>query len=493
MTLPTRDGRHADDTGSLAMALLLTIVGITLSALLVPMVLTQLGSTRVSAQRADALNAAQAGLDAALGQIRAATDAGGNGAIQKLPCRLPVTAVGTASAASYEVTVTYLATDPRGRPDSWLDDRANQITCVAGSGTAGAAGYAVVRSTGTAGQAHRLLRSTYRFRITNQPIRGGLIHVTGTGLCLDAGSATPAAGAGLQVRPCSPDSPQQQFAYDKNLNVYLTSTRVPGSLGLCLDAGTPPHANSPVLLQPCATTTQPQQQWLFNDSANFQGTKDGSKPDNFCFTVRGTDPGSPVELWPCNQGSALSPEPFVGAGAAGASSQQVVNLSQFGRCMDVTDFDVDKGFLIVWPCKQAPDPADIGWNQKWSLPTIAAGAKRATGPITTTDDRGRRYCLHSPATTTAYVTVTLCPSNLALAQAWTVYGDTGDDLTSYHIQDSYGYCLSPTDPNATPPDFYTDTNGYQISKLVVADCNRSTLQMWNAPPLGAAVEDLREN
>nr|WP_240943277.1 RICIN domain-containing protein [Planosporangium thailandense] len=261
---------------------------------------------------------------------------------------------------------------------------------------------------------------------------------------------------------------------------------------MCLEAKQ--SANNPVQLQPCATTTQPQQQWLFNDNGNFQGTKDGSKPDNFCFAVDGTQPGSQVITRPCNQGTGLTPDALVGAGAAGASSQQLVNLNQFGRCLDVPEFDVTKRFLIAWPCKQAPDPADIGWNQKWKLPTIASNAKSAVGPILTTDDQGRRWCLRSPATTAAsqYVTVQQCPTNLAQAPTWTVYGDTGDDLTRYHIKDSAGLCLSPTDPNATPPDFYTDTNGYQISKIVVADCGRSTLQMWNAPALGAAVEDISE-
>jgi hypothetical protein len=32
-----------------------------------------------------------------------------------------------------------------------------------------------------------------------------------------------------------------------------------------------------------------------------------------------------------------------------------------------------------------------------------------------------------------------------------------------------------------PPDFYTG-GGQSISKIVVATCNESSLQKWNAPP-----------
>jgi hypothetical protein len=491
--------RAGDDTGSLAMALMLTLVGVTLSAVLAPMVVAQIGSTRVTMQRTDALNAAQAGLDVALGQIKAAKDSAGNGVIQQLPCGLPQRSVAPGNTATYQVGITYLATDPGS------GGAAGAITCVAGSGAASAPAYVLLESTGTAGSSSRTLSLTYRFKVTRQPIRGGLIHLTGTSLCLDAGSTSPADGTSLQVQPCSPDNPQQQFAYGKNLNLYLASTRTSDTqLGMCLDAGTPHVAGPPVQFKACVSPTQPRQQWSFDDAARFQGTKDGTNLDGFCFSAASPYPGSTVVLLSCAAGASFSPEASAGAGAArpspqqatGTSPQQLVNLSQFGRCMDVTNFDVNKGFLIVWPCKQAPSKASIGWNQMWSLPAVASGTTSAPGPITTDATNGAttgRYCLRSRGTTAAfqYVTVELCPANLALAPEWTVYGDTGDDLTSYHIRDEYGYCLSPTDPSATPPDFFTETNGYRVSKLVVAVCSRSRLQRWNSS-LDAGLEELSE-
>ena len=51
--------------------------------------------------------------------------------------------------------------------------------------------------------------------------------------------------------------------------------------------------------------------------------------------------------------------------------------------------------------------------------------------------------------------------------------------TSYILVDFNGNCMTPTDPNAIPPDFYP--KGLNISKITLATCDGSTLQKWNAP------------
>jgi hypothetical protein len=280
------------------------------------------------------------------------------------------------------------------------------------------------------------------------------------------------------------------FAYDANLNLVLAATRSGTSLGMCLDAGTPHADGNLVQFQPCAVTTQPQQQWSINDQANFEGTSNGSTLDGFCFNVQSPDtPGSFVVLGSvatCHKSydniETFQPEAAVGAGASGPDAGQLVNFSQFGRCLDVTEQNVLYSYLISWPCKQAPDPTYVKWNQKWQLPTIASGASSGTGTIVTRPVLGS-YCLHSPGSTApgVYVTVLPCPLGLTpVDMTWTVNMNTGAYATSYVIMDSNGYCLQPTDPDATPPDFYP--KGKVISKIIVADCNGSTLQKWNAPP-----------
>jgi hypothetical protein len=493
---------RAGESGSIPLALLLTLVAVTLSALLLPMVLTQVSGTRADIRRVHALHAAQAGLDVALGHIRAAKDAAGNGVLAGLPCGLLSGQVGAGGTARYQVSVDYFTADPQGRSDSWI--AANRIPCVAGGGTLSSPGYALLRSRGTdeptgpiASAPGRSVQGTYTFETTNQNLAGGLIHVyktaTSTDLCMDAGSGSPAAGTNLRMGLCTVGSIRQKFAYNPNLTLGLVASRTALlPLGMCLDAGTPHAVGQVVQFQPCATTTAPRQQWSINDSANFEGTANGATLDGFCFTVQSPNsPGSYVVLGSvatstCHGGynnvQTFSPEASVGAGAAGAAADQLVNFSQFGRCLDVTEQNVTYGYLIAWPCKQAPDPANVAWNQKWLLPAVATGASSGTGRITTNPTSGL-YCLRSPGSTATgqYVTVAACPSGATpVDMTWTSYLDTGSYPTSYRIRDGYGNCLQPTDPAATPPDLYP--KGQQISKIVVAACTGSGLQKWNAPP-----------
>jgi hypothetical protein len=491
-----------DDRGSMPLAMLLTVVGIALSAVLLPIVVAQLGSTRYAVQRANALSAANAGLDVALGLIRAANDGAGGGVLASLPCG-PLT--GTMSAgetARYQVTIDYLALDPQGQSSSWV--AANRIPCLDGSGPSSTPAYAVLTSQGT-NQATgsfgavpgRTLRATYPVRTTVQTGPGGLIHVfktaTSTDLCMDAGSGYPSAGTNVLMQPCVPGSIQQLFIYNANLTVALVaSNTVSVPLGMCLDAGTPHAVARAVQLRPCAATTTPQQQWIFNGNANFEGTADGKTPDGFCFNVQiPNTAGSPVALGSvagstCQAGydttETFSPESGVGTGAAGAAAKQLVNLSQFGRCLDVTAQNVGSAYLIAAACQQQTDATSVTWDQQWSLPTVTAGATSGTGRITTTAPGGS-YCLSSPGSTGAsqYVTVVSCPAGPTQANlSWTVHRDTGILETSYGITDGYGYCLSHTDPNATAPDLHS--SGILTTKIVVATCSGSILQKWNAPP-----------
>lgn len=507
---------RSGDTGSLAFALLLTLVGITISALLLPVIVRQIGSTRDGVQRIHELGAAQAGLDVALAHIRSADDGDGNGVLASLPCG-PYTGTVTAGGTQrYQVTIDYYSTDPQGQSSTWL--AANRLACVGGGGTYSVPGYALLRSLGTdqasgafTAVSVRTLQATYTFQTTNQNIAGGLVHVyktaTSTDLCIDAGSGSPATGTNVQMQPCSSGSSQQKFAYMSNLNLVLVASKTASQpLGMCLDAGSPQAVGSVVKLQPCAATTQPKQQWSFNDGANFEGTADGRTLDGYCFNVQSPNtPGSFVVLGSvaastCHKAydniETFSPDAAVGAGAAGAANSQLVNFSEFGRCLDVTEQNVSYSYLIAWPCKQAPDPTNVLWNQRWTLPSIAATASSGTGRITTNPSAGL-YCLQSPGTTAAgsYVKLTACPTGTIPADlTWTVYTNTGSYATSYRIMDSNGYCLAPTDPAATSPDFYP--NGQSISKSVLVVCSGSTLQKWNAPAnllQSTPLKDIGEN
>src|SRR4051812_19209439 len=87
---------------------------------LLPIVVGQVRITRTAMHRVRALDSAQAGLDVALGNIREAHDAAGNGVAGKLPCGPFDGRVDAANDARYHVTLDYLLTDPRGQSDSWV-------------------------------------------------------------------------------------------------------------------------------------------------------------------------------------------------------------------------------------------------------------------------------------------------------------------------------------------------------------------------------------
>ena len=500
-----------DDRGSLAFAMLVTLVGFALTAIMVPTALTQITSTREDNRRLTDLSAAQTGLDIALSHIQAANDGTGNGVLATLPCGPFTGTLSTATTANYKVTITYYQNDPRGHENDPTWQAANPpITCINGGGARVTPKYALLRSLGTdqtttdiTKTPNRGLTATYAFHITNENIPGGNIRTyhTTLDLCLDAGSSSPAAGTNVQMQTCVEGSGQQKWAYSPNLSLVLVSSRTPSNpLGMCIDGGSTEVAGAAVKLQMCVSPNANQQEWSIDDASKFEGTSDGKTSNRLCINPQTAQtPGSFLVLGSLDAGTCgtdWSPEASAGAGAAGPATGQLVNFAQFGRCLDVTNKDVTYAYEIAWPCKQAPDPTTLTWNEVFTSPTVPANATSATGPITTTKS-GTRYCLKSPNSTVQYsyyVKVAACTGTPTADEKWTVYGDTGSYESSYRILDKNGYCLSPTDQNAPDPDLFS--NGTNTSKIIVATCSGSTLQKWNAPPdilQSLPLSNLREN
>jgi hypothetical protein len=287
------------------------------------------------------------------------------------------------------------------------------------------------------------------------------------------------------MQPCAAGRLSQMLAYNRDLTIVLVSSKTAAMpLGMCLDAAPATQRGAVVEFRPCGTSTLPRQQWSINDSANFQGTTNGSSLNGLCFNVQRPDVvGSFVVLGSCggpyNNTWTFSADAAVGAGAAGKDAGQLVNFSQFGRCMDVTKHDLNYPYMIIWPCKQAPDPTKVSWNQKWTIKPVDA-ANPAKGMLITTTP-SVPYCLRSPGSTRAgaYVTVAKCGTAPTADLIWKVSGDTGNYATSYVAVDYNGLCLAATDPKAKPADLHFE--GEQVSKSVVGVCDGSTLQKWNAP------------
>ncbi|MEV4513155.1 hypothetical protein AB0K00_29795 [Dactylosporangium sp. NPDC049525] len=486
-----------DERGSLPLAMMLTLVGTSLSTLMVPVVIGQLRETSATIDRAKALHAAQAGIDMVIGGIRASA-----GSIANL-CFLPASqtllgTVGAGLAGRYQVSVAYQ--DAAHKP----------LSCPV---LPAPPSYAVITSLGTTegstGPVNpvdartRTLTATYVFRFTNANIEGGLVRLYGGTYCLDAGSGSPGVGTIVTTQPCNPGSTRQTFAYTKYLTMQLVSSKTAANpLGMCIDSGANPVSGALLQFQVCGTsTTVPYfQRWNLNDSSNFQATSSTGGLGTFCMHAKaGSTKGAFMEVVTCGGAAdntrTFAPDASVGAGAA-AAPYNLVNFKQFGRCVDVTNFDTTLGYLIVWPCKQAPNPLSVAWNQRFSVPLAVNETGTVSGRITTYDNTktNKTYCLTTfkKDTNPHFVTMKLCPALTDPkfdqdAVEWKVSYQEGTYGTSYVIRDFQGQCLSPTnldDPKLPTEDIFKGST--VVSKLTATECDGSKLQKWNAP---ANIED----
>jgi len=485
------------DQGSMPMALLISLVAMVLSATLVPIVVGQITDTRTVSARTHALESSQTGINVALGQLRSAAiidpdaepDAAIAGDLEKLP---PCEISGTASTGwGYRVTIVYnkLAADGRSKPTPQACPPNDvpvtaDLIAIGGPTAAKPAAMFVQGDPDT-----RTIEATFTFKTTNANVSGGAIQLADTSpdrLCMDG------ASGGIKMEVCqSGGTSDQRFEYDKYLNLRLVgSVTALAPYGMCLDAR--PHVvKTPVRLQRCLGGRFPRQQWSLNDSSNFVSTPEsplepGDTPGDLCINlVNPGAAGSDLELNYCGgvtNRQVFRSQPGVGAGMASADTGQLVNFKQFSRCLDVTNFDPNSSYMIVWFCKQTPrGRPGIPWNQQWTIPAAAADADTAEpGHIRTAGSGNPGYCLRSPGVTNQYVTMTQCDDSGALTDpylTWTVYGSTGNYATSYRIVDSFGYCMTPTDLTVATPDTHSDGT----AKVKVVVCDSSELQKWNAP------------
>jgi Tfp pilus assembly protein PilX len=499
----------------IAMLLILVIAGMGL--LVAGFVLSESTPTQTARKTVATVNAAEAGFEVSLHQMRSATDSNGNGILAKLPCTATSSALGTLltgavgpksgaannQSLTYNVYVRYYTTDPTTMGTSDLNTTA--IGC-AGGAPAVVPSYAYLQSIGVGvggasaqgAQGNRSLHTTYRFRTSTLNIAGGRININTTTLCLDAGAA-PAVGSPVSVTTCQNRgvlASQSSWSYRTDLTLYLTTSQSPE---LCVTAGTTmgTAATAQLTLQGCATdgeaTTYPylpspslqqRQEWSFDDNGKFEGADVGGDLDSYCMSTSDyAHPTAGAALYEqagtCTSGfdtMTWNPDPQVGAGAAGDDTQQLVNYYDFGRCLDVTDQNVASTWLIDYPCKQAPNPGKIAWNQRWIYTTTTA-----TIPTTTvsTTSSGNTYCLQAPATISTVpsvnvVTVQRCNAATA-TQKWKKQGVApGDFTSSYTIVSNLGACLSTAAGRG-------DTYHQQFSTIVVEACDGSLKQKWNAP------------
>ena len=534
--------RARDDRGSMPMLLLVMLVGLTFGALLIPMIITQDQTTRFDISRTHSLHAAQAGINVALGQVSSAA-VNGVGDTKKLPCG-PLSGTVGSGSSTYTVSLSYYVADPvlHFGDDAWLTG--NKMVCVGGYGTYKrdtvnnadiyVPSFVLLTSSGSDGPGvngaspGRTITSTYVVKTTNSIVAGGIIRIfpddSGGDYCMDAGDVRT-QGSVVSVRECSPArSAAQSWTYNADRSIQLASSVIdttvspdqPQSNGLCLDSATPHKADNPVFLGWCAPQKKDEagvfrnteapwnQQWNSDDNAHLRGSLQNlSDWDAFCINAASPRvSGQAITLQSCagsviDPKQAWAPSPSVGSGAATApdpappeflaSSHQLVNFQQFGRCLDVQGQKVSATYMIAYSCKQNPDPTKVTWNQRWafrSASTATAAGRPDTGQWITynkgTTNVDNTYCLNSTRTVGTYVTVTKCAGANSAATTWTTnltLDAAGNELPysdKYTIVDSTGLCLglAPT----------TDLHNTQYFKVITAVCDGSSAQKWNALP-----------
>jgi hypothetical protein len=314
--------RHRDTSdGGFAMIftlfliLIITVASVTVASL----VLSQAGPTELQKKSVHTVDAASAGMQAALGQLRN-TSTNGGGDLTKLPCsdptdkggitlqvgspRTAVTVAGdqlagtvfnppvTTDSSTYTTVIAYFATDPTPHETdpttAWW--AANAIPCKAGI-VKSVPSYAFIQSFGVsaavpgvaATEGNRTLHAVYQFNASNTNTVGGrMAEFNNTGpntqdtMCLDAGSAHPAVGTVPTMQPClALGTPQQTWQYRPDLTVFFGGDT---TLNLCIQNVTASygHAGTPEL-EPCSTSgsgttypyanqTQQEQEFAYNDN-----------------------------------------------------------------------------------------------------------------------------------------------------------------------------------------------------------------------------------
>jgi hypothetical protein len=535
-------GTARDETGSMPLAVMLTLCALSLSTAMMSVTLAQVIDTRQTVTRGHARYAAQTGLQVAIAAVNAAHGADpAQGDRSLLPCGPIDGNAGAEAVASYRVTLTYYLDDPAVPLSA-------AMTCAGARTGPTVPHFVVLTSTGAASggtPSRRTLQGNYPLRTATAPtvqptwgpwfdegVHPRLIPAwspsgSSTSLCPDPGSGRPPAGQVVKMQNCEDgiaDNGYKQFFYYRQDLTLSTVASLLAVKPMCLDAGATPAAGTKITMQPCVTPVPPQQRWYYNSFRNVEmASSTGPGPDDVTLSgmclnvatpgVRGSDlvlgAGTNCHSATYNTRQTFSLYTKIGPGQAGSrpvdctqaagypcTLTQLANYGMPSRCLEKYTT-----FMANIECVQDPDPTKIRWSQLWRLPKAADGPTGTIGPIVTVDPDGKTWCLTTATSFPYYVTQNACdPQNPTATQEFTHYRNTGNEFTMYRIVDSAGQCL--THPNRNDDNFSSNWvfywNGdYNHWKSRVSRCINSTSdpaakeafyrqsvlsrQKWNAP------------
>jgi Tfp pilus assembly protein PilX len=359
---------------------LILIITVTTVAVAATM-LQQVTPTNLVKKQIRTVDAASAGMQAALGQLRN-TSTSGAGDLTKLPCSDPsdsggvqllvgspassvsvagdqitgtveTTALST-NEGTYRTVIAYYSTDPTSHendPDtSWWS--ANAIGCKAGL-VKSVPTYAFIQSFGagaginglSASEGDRTQHAIYQFSTTTTNIAGGRLAEFNSGaqdsMCLDALNPEPAVGTQPEFEQCQAAGLlQQTWEYRADLTLQYGGDT---SLNLCIqNMGGSPTSTGAAKLEPCSTSgsgttypyannTQQEQEWPFDDNGQLQApNSSGGVGAGICLGGVGVTTSTPAAanaalvVANCSGSSkdytSWNPDAQVGAGKSGSNT-----------------------------------------------------------------------------------------------------------------------------------------------------------------------------
>jgi hypothetical protein len=203
------------------MLMIVMLVGMGLAVLMLPLVLTQTGTTTFDATRGKALQAAESGIDIVVGQIRAATSSVGIGDPTKLPCGPLSGTADPVASSTYTATITYYKNDPAGHAGDATWITSNQVQCQPASWAAsGAPRFVSITATGVDTRVNRTrtLHATY---VLSVPVYTGYIRLfNDPTLCL---TSTGDKNQAPSLAICGSNPANQQFQAAADGRIVLAS------------------------------------------------------------------------------------------------------------------------------------------------------------------------------------------------------------------------------------------------------------------------------
>lgn len=396
-----------DERGSILIVVAFILFASLVLASVAQLAVAQLNQGSRLVAQDNALQGATTGIQAMVADMRGATQSGSptTGVLTSLPCSaLTGSLPASNGGAQYRVSVTYNLI-------STVGGAGQTSTCLSGGlPTNEVLNTATVASSGTDGSVTRSLQATYNFQTTYTPIPGGQILSYDNLDCLTSNIPSTNPGAGpytLEVTTScpTPASAQETFVYNAN----WTLETVVGGVAWCIqnpwEVSPSPTTNSPpAALVQCTTTTGSapnSQEWGIDNSAPLEGVGSSGSSDNYCLvnpiasgttsattqnvTAQGCSGGfGQAQTWQMTQTVGAGDAAPASTGTFFGPTDQLVNFQQFGRCLDVNGQTVGNNSLIVYPCKQYPNPNEEPiWNQRWCFQSLS-GLSGVTTPSNAT-------------------------------------------------------------------------------------------------------------